>query len=229
MQLIATPAQVADAFLDSISNELRTPLVSIQGALSYLQQEKQTDPTRRALIDNAAEEAMRLNRFIGNMLDMARVEAHTLRVELTPCDVADVIGSALERLSDQVNDRRVNVTIPPTLALVPLDFVLMVQVLVHLLDNALKYSAPNTPIDVRVRSLGSQLEISIADRGIGIPRHDLTRVFDKFYRVPRPSGDLGTGLGLAICKGIIQAHGGSIHANNRNGGGTLITVTLPLS
>ena len=228
MQLIATSDQVADAFLDSISNELRTPLVSIQGALSYLQQETQTDATQRTLIDNAAKEAIRLNRFIGNMLDMARVEAHTLRIALTPCDVADVIGSALEQLRDQVQDRRVNVAIPPTLALVPMDFMLMVQVLVHLLDNALKYSAPHTPIEVRVRRTSTHLEISIADRGIGIPHDALARVFDKFYRVPRSDGEIGTGLGLAICKGIIEAHGGSIRADHRDGGGTLVAVMLPL-
>jgi len=228
MQLIAMPDQVADAFLHSISNELRTPLVSIQGALSYLQQATQTDATQRALIDNAAEEAARLNRYIGNMLDMARVEAHTLRVAVTPCDVADVLGSALEQLGDQVHDRRVNVDLPSNLGLVPMDFVMMVHVLVHLLDNALKYSAPNTPIDVSVRSRGTDLEISIGDRGIGIPHDDLARVFDKFYRVPRPNDGMGTGLGLAICKGIVEAHGGKIRASNREGGGTLVTVTLPI-
>ncbi len=235
MPLIATPDQVADAFLDSISNELRTPLVSIQGALSYLQQEEQRDPTtypedttRRTLIDNAAEEAVRLNRLIGNLLDMARIEAGTLHVERTPCDVADVIGSALEQLGTELQDRQVDVNIPPTLALARLDFVLMVRVLVHLLDNACKYSAPNTPIDVLVRRLDTQLEIAIADRGIGIRSDDLSLVFDKFYRVPRPDGEIGTGLGLAICKGIVEAHGGSIRANNRDGGGTLVTVTLPL-
>ena len=228
MQLISTPDQVADAFLDSISNELRTPLVSIQGALSYLQQEPSTDATQRALIDNAAEEAARLNRYIGNMLDMARVEAHTLRVELTPCDIADVIGSALEQVRAQVQDRRVNVELAPNVGLVPVDFVMMVHVLVHLLDNACKYSARNTPIDVRVRSFGAHLEIAIADRGIGIPHDDLTRVFNKFYRVPRSDGEIGTGLGLTICKGIVQAHGGNIRADNREGGGTLVMVSLPL-
>src|SRR5512135_2028495 len=109
MQLIPTSDQVAEAFLSMISNDLRTPLVSIQGTLSYLQQEEARDPavhpedvTRRVLIDNAAEEAVRLNRFIGNLLDMARIEAGTLRVNLAPCDVSDLIGSALKQVGEEL-------------------------------------------------------------------------------------------------------------------------------
>jgi two-component system, OmpR family, sensor histidine kinase KdpD len=109
-----------------------------------------------------------------------------------------------------------------------MDFVLMVQVLVNLLDNAIKYSSPTSPIDVHARAAGANLEITVADRGVGIPPSDLTRVFDKFYRVERPGGVRGTGLGLAICKGIIEAHNGNIKAENRQGGGTIITLTLPL-
>jgi len=234
MQLIPTSDQVAEAFLNMISNDLRTPLVSIQGTLSYLQQEEARDPTanpadvtRRVLIDNAAEEAVRLNRFIGNLLDMARVEAGTLQVELAPCDVADVIGSALERLKDALKDRPVEVTLPPTLALVPMDFVMIVKVFVHLLENAVTYSAPKTPIEVRALCETGELELSVGDRGIGIPPDDLARVFDRFYRVPRPEGEIGTGLGLAICKGIAQAHGGSLQARCREGGGTIMTLRLP--
>jgi two-component system, OmpR family, sensor histidine kinase KdpD len=236
MQVTPTSDPVAEAFLNMISNDLRTPLVSIQGTLSYLQDEQARDPTtntadatRRVLIDNAAEEAARLNRFIGNLLDMSRVEAGTLRVELAPCDVADVIGSALERLKDELKDRPVEVTLPPDLALVPMDFVMIVKVLVHLLENAIKYSAPDTTIEVRARCESGHVEISIGDRGIGIPPDELARVFDRFYRVPRSEGEIGTGLGLAICKGIVQAHGGSIAAKNREGGGVIINVMLPLT
>jgi two-component system, OmpR family, sensor histidine kinase KdpD len=233
MQLIPPSDQVAEAFLNMISNDLRTPLVSIQGTLSYLQDEEARDPTanpadatRRVLIDNAAEEAARLNRFIGNLLDMARVEAGTLRVDLAPCDVADVIGSALEKLKDELKDRQVEVTLPPTLALVPMDFVLIVKLLVHLLENAITYSAPNTPVEVWARCENGEMEISVADRGIGIPPGDLTRVFDRFYRVPRSDGEIGIGLGLAISKGIALAHGGSVQASCREGGGTIMTLRL---
>ena len=108
-----------------------------------------------------------------------------------------------------------------------MDFVLMVQVLVNLLENALKYSPPGTPIGVEAMVAGSTLEIAVLDRGYGVPGEDLERIFDKFYRVQGPQGIGGTGLGLAICKGIVEAHRGRIWAQNRPGGGTIMTVALP--
>jgi two-component system sensor histidine kinase KdpD len=122
----------------------------------------------------------------------------------------------------------VSLDIPPDLPLVPMDFVLMVQVLMKLLDNATKYSPEGTAIDVQARAIGDFLELSLADRGIGILPEDLTHVFDKFYRVWRPGNVGSTGLGLSICKGIVEAHGGQICAENRPGGGTIIRLMLPM-
>ncbi|MGE5263961.1 MAG: sensor histidine kinase [Acidobacteriota bacterium] len=217
------------AFLSSIANELRTPLVSIMGALSSLRQDGAPldEETRQDLIENAAEEAERLNGIVGNLIDIARVETGAIELTLSPCDVMDVIGSALQRLNTRLKERLVDVRVPPVLPLVPMDFTLMVKVLVHLLDNAVQYSAPDTPILVQAHTDGDCLEISVADRGFGIPPDDLTRVFDRFYRVPRSDSGSGIGLGLAICKGILTAHGGSIRADHREGGGTIITMTLP--
>jgi two-component system sensor histidine kinase KdpD len=230
-QLLQATEKLQTALLNSISHDLRTPLVSITGALSSLQEDgvNLDDDTRTSLVDTALAEAERLNHLVGNLLDMTRVEAGAIHAEREPCDVQDVIGSALDRLNVMLKDRRVNVQVPPKLPLVPMDFVLMVQVLVNLLDNAIKYSPPATPIDVTARAVGANLEIQIADRGVGIPPDDLTRVFDKFYRVQRPGEVNGTGLGLAICKGIVEAHGGAIKAENRAGGGTVIQLTLPLT
>jgi two-component system sensor histidine kinase KdpD len=118
--------------------------------------------------------------------------------------------------------------VPSDLPLVLMDFVLMVQVLVNLLDNARKYSPPGTPIEVRAHVDGAEAHIQVADRGVGIPPDDLERVFDKFYRVQQPGQVTGTGLGLSICKGIVEAHGGRIWAHNRDGGGTVVAVALPL-
>jgi two-component system sensor histidine kinase KdpD len=118
--------------------------------------------------------------------------------------------------------------VPAGLPLAPIDLVLIVRVLVNLLDNAIKYSAPGTPIEITAADKGSEIEMSVADRGIGIPPEDLERVFDKFYRVQRAANVGGTGLGLSISKGIVEAHGGRIWAQSREGGGTMVTLALPL-
>ncbi len=228
-QVLQAAEQLQTALLNSISHDLRTPLVSITGALSSLQeQDAQLDEaSRRGLIENAREEAERLNRLVGNLLDMTRVEAGALRLRLEPSDVQDVIGSALAQLDERLGDRRVNVRVPEEFPLVPMDFALMTRVLVNVIDNALKYSPPGSPIDVEAKLPAGQLEIEVSDRGLGIPAEDLNRVFDKFYRVQRPGRVAGSGLGLSICKGIVEAHGGFVAAENRPGGGTTITIAIP--
>jgi two-component system sensor histidine kinase KdpD len=229
-QVLQATEKLQTALLNSISHDLRTPLVSITGALSTLQEDGAmlSDAARRSLVDNAHEEAERLNRLVGNLLDMTRIEAGALRVAEEPTDVQDLIGAALEQVAGRVNDRDVRVDVPADLPLVPLDFVLIVRVLANLLDNAVKYSTPSTPIEVHARLAGPAVHLEVADRGVGIPREDLERVFDKFYRVQQPHQVGGTGLGLSICKGIVEAHGGSIRASRRPGGGTLISIALPL-
>jgi two-component system sensor histidine kinase KdpD len=228
-QVLQATEQLQTALLNSISHDLRTPLVSITGALSSLQdQDAQLDEaSRRRLIENARQEAERLNRLVGNLLDMSRVEAGALRLRLEPSDVQDVIGSALGQLDEPLRGRRVSVDVPDELPLVPMDFALMTRVLVNVLDNAVKYSPPGSPIDVGTKVVAGHLEIDVSDRGVGVPREDLDRVFDKFYRVQRPGRVSGSGLGLSICKGIVGAHDGFIAAENRPGGGTTITISLP--
>jgi len=144
------------------------------------------------------------------------------------CDVQELIGSSLEQIGIPLKNRQVKVEIPAKLPLVPLDFVLFSRVLVNVIDNALKYSSPEKPIEIKARASNQTLEITVADRGEGIPVDDLERIFDKFYRVQRPDNVSGTGLGLSISKGIVEAHGGSIKAENRRGGGAIFTVQLPL-
>jgi two-component system sensor histidine kinase KdpD len=229
-EVLQATERLQTALLNSISHDLRTPLVSVTGALSSLRDDSslKADSNRASLIENAHAEADRLNRLVGNLLDMTRLEAGALRLAPEPCDVQDVIGAALTQMEETLRDRRVTLDVPEELPLVPMDFVTIVQVLVNLLDNAHKYSPPETAIDLRARAVGAFLEVEVSDRGLGIPREDLVRVFDKFYRVRRPETIGGTGLGLSICKGIVEAHGGFIAAENRQGGGTTITVALPL-
>ncbi len=151
--------------MNSISHNLRTPLASIIGALSTLQQDRHAsrldEATRRELIDTAQAEAERLNRLVRNLLDISRLDAGAVRVRNDPCDVQDVIGAALEQLAGTVHNRSIHVSVPSDLPFVRMDFVLIVQVLVNLLDNAQKYSRPETPIEIQAQLSAEALEISV--------------------------------------------------------------------
>jgi len=159
---------------------------------------------------------------------MSRLEAGALHLKQEPCDLQDLVGAAVSRLSDRLARRPLQVEIADSLPMIPIDFVMMNQVLVNLLDNALKYSPPATPILVKACRQPQGVLLSVKDEGIGIPPEDLERVFNKFYRVHRPDGVSGTGLGLSICKGIVEAHGGRIWAENGADGGTLVQILLPV-
>jgi two-component system sensor histidine kinase KdpD len=229
-ELLEATEKLQTALLNSISHDLRTPLVSITGALSSLEESSPAldEEVRRSLIETAREEAERLNRLVGNLLDITRLEADVMHLHREACDVQELIGSSLEQVGTPLKNRQVKVVIPAKLPLVNLDFVLFSRVLVNVIDNALKYSPADMPIDIRARVSDHSLEITIADRGEGIPKEDLEHIFDKFYRVQRPYNVSGTGLGLSISKGIVEAHGGTIKAENRRGGGAIFIVCLPL-
>lgn len=229
-QILQARESLERALLNSISHDLRTPLVSIIGALSSLRDEKIQidDRRRRDLLAGAWDEAERLNRFVGNLLDMTRLEAGEMGLRKEPCDVQDLIGCALAALEPKLEGREVDVQLAEGLPLVSMDMVLMSQVLVNLLDNALKYSPAESSIGITAHVHGRQLFVEVLDRGPGIPEHDLQRIFDKFYRIPVPEGVGGTGLGLSICKGIVEAHDGKIWAGKRSGGGLRIVIQLPL-
>ena len=230
-QILQARESLERALLNSISHDLRTPLVSIIGALGALRDQGSPlgPEARDDLLDAALEDAGRLNRFVGNLLDMTRLESGALRLRLIPCDVQDLIGCALSALEPQIGARRVEVALPPGLPLVRMDMVLMAQVLVNLIDNALKYTPRTSGIELAAGLSDDTLTLTVSDRGPGIPEQELGRVFDKFYRVPVPEGAGGTGLGLSICRGIVEAHGGSIRAENRDGGGLQMIVVLPVA
>jgi two-component system, OmpR family, sensor histidine kinase KdpD len=218
------------ALLNSISHDLRTPLASITGALTTLADHPPADEAvRRELLQNAKEQAERLNHLVGSLLDMNRLEAGTLRLRLAPGDVEDLIGAAIAQLGDAARERTIRVTVDPRLPAVPMDFALVTQALVNVLDNALRYSPPDAPVDVVARLLGNEVQIRVEDRGPGVPPGDMTRIFDKFYRVQHDgTGAHGAGLGLAISHGIIEAHGGRIWAANRPDGGAVVAFALPV-
>ena len=229
--LLKAADKLQTALLNSISHDLRTPLVSITGALSALEQEDANldPPARHSLIQTAHEEAQRLNRLVGNLLDMTRLEAGALKVKREACDAEDLIGTAIGQVEGRLVGRNVDINVPEETPMISVDFVLIVHVLNNMLDNALKYSPTESPLAVEARQEGQEVWISVLDQGIGIPSDDLDKVFDKFYRVQRPEHVTGTGLGLAICKGIVEAHGGRIWAEQRDGKGTRITIALPIA
>ncbi len=228
-EILRATEKLQTALLNSISHDLRTPLASITGVLSSLRMDEDwLDPqTRRELVETAFDEAERLNRLVGNLLDMTRLEAGSIKLSLQPCDIQDVIGSALNSLSSRLGTRQVQVDLAPDLPLIALDFVLINQVIINLLDNAVKYSPEPEPIYIRALQHGDTFQVEIEDHGPGIPEEDLDHIFEKFYRVKRFENVVGTGLGLSICKGIIEVHGGKIWAENRSAGGVKMAFTLP--
>jgi two-component system, OmpR family, sensor histidine kinase KdpD len=229
-QILQSRESLERALLNSVSHDLRTPLVSITGALSTLRDagENLNAPARRELLSTACEEAERLNRFVGNLLEMTRLEAGVVKPNEEPSDIQDLIGCVLTVIEQRLGARKVDLQIPEGLPLVNMDMALMTHVLVNLLENALKYSPPESSIGIAARTENDKLIIEISDQGPGVPEADLKRIFDKFYRIPVPEGAGGTGLGLAISKGIVEAHGGKIAAENLATGGLRVSVTLPL-
>jgi len=222
------------ALLNSISHELRTPLATITGVLSSLEESEQSsskqrldDSVKLELIRSATSQAEQLNHIVKNLLDMTRVEAGALHLNLEPSDIQDLIGTVIHQMSSKLSSRRIEIKIPTDFPLLTIDAVLIAQVFENLLDNACKYSPPQSPITITVQQNKTDVEISVRDHGIGIPVDDLERIFDKFYRVQRQKSIAGTGLGLSICKGIIEAHGGRIWASNNSDDGMSITFTLP--
>jgi len=219
------------SLLSSLSHDMRTPLGAITGAVSSVLEDKGTlsEATRRDLLKTALEEAQRMNRLIANLLDMIRVESGALEVQKEWLPLEEPLGVALIRLEDRLREHPVSVQLPPELPAVPLDEVLIEQVFINLLENAIKYTPAGTPIDVSAVMQDGTVRVDVADRGPGLRPGDEGRIFDKFYRAPASSAASGVGLGLTICRGIVTAHGGRIWAENRPGGGAVFRFTLPVS
>jgi two-component system sensor histidine kinase KdpD len=229
-RVLAESERLYKTLLNSVSHELRTPLTAITGAATSL-----LDPhigggqaAREALGREINEAATRLNRIVDNLLSMTRLESGRLRLNLEWCDVNDLVGVALNRVRNDLAGHTVIVDVAPDLPLVRIDFGLLEQALYNLLHNAAVHTPPGTRVRVSARVEGQELILSVADRGPGLPPEDLERVFDKFYRVPGTQTG-GTGLGLSITRGLVEAHGGRIIAENRANGGVRFTIRLPAS
>jgi two-component system sensor histidine kinase KdpD len=220
------------ALLTSISHDLRTPLASILGSATSLRsQDAILDrATKESLLGTIIEEADRLNRFIGNLLDMTRLESGALRPRAGLTVLSDVLGAALQRAGKILADHRVRVDLPPDLPMLALDMVLFEQVLFNLLDNAAKHAPKGSLIAMVASQRANTVTLRVMDEGEGIPPDDVERIFEKFYRASGPDRRrAGTGLGLAICRGFIEAMDGTITARNRTDrSGAIIDITLPV-
>jgi len=148
---------------------------------------------------------------------MTRLASGAIKIAKEWQPIEGVIGAALGRMEDQLRDRKVDVRLAPDLPPVPIDGLLIEQVLINLLENTAKYTPKGTAIEMAVTREADDLVVAVADRGPGIPTDLVDRVFEKFYRLPREGAGGGAGLGLAICRGIVEAHGGRIWAENRAG------------
>jgi len=229
LRFIEESDKVRNAVLTAISHDVRAPLAAITASLSGLLTSDGVldQAAERQLLETADIEARRLHRLVNNLLSMTRLETGVSTVKTEPSDLLDVVGAALEELGAPAGLRQVSFEIPEDLPLVPMDFGLITHVFINLFSNAFKYSPPDTPVEIRGRIIDDQLEVLVADRGVGVPPEDLDRVFDKFYRVTELGSAHGLGLGLAICKAFIEAHNGRISLENNPLGGTIVRLVIP--
>ena len=226
----AETERLRNALLTSVSHDLRTPLATITGAATtILESGAHLDHrTQQELLESVREEADRLNRLVQNLLEMTRLESGALQLRRDWHPLEEVVGAALGRLAKSLGTRRVTVNIPPDLPLVAIDDVLIEQVFVNLLENAIKYTPPDSAIRILVSATDQSVTVEVADHGPGLPKGHEARVFEKFYRAAS-DGRRGAGLGLAICRGVVAAHGGRIWAHNLPEGGVAFLFTLPLT
>jgi two-component system sensor histidine kinase KdpD len=213
--------------LNSISHELRTPIATIKGASSGLSNALQEDD-RTALLRDIQSATDRLNRLVENLLDMSRLESGRLQLKRDWCDVGEIVGVAVQQIEVCPEDHLIRIESAPDMPLVHVDFVLVEQAVRNLLENACHYTPAGSTVTVRVELLERTIQLIVEDDGPGIAPDQLEHIFDKFYRLPgTPPG--GTGLGLSVSRGFIEAHGGTLTAENRREGGARFIITLPLN
>ncbi|MEZ4584781.1 MAG: DUF4118 domain-containing protein [Gemmatimonadales bacterium] len=227
-EAVADAERLRTALLSSLSHDLRTPLGIIEGAASsLLERETPLDPEARPeLAATVLEEARRMNRLIGNLLNMVRVESGALAVHASPQPLEESLGVALLRMEERLGERRVDVDLPTDLPLVSIDELRMEQVFLNLLENSARHTPAGTSIAIRAWPQDGEVLVEVADQGPGIPSGQEARVFEKFSRGGDGEATGGLGLGLAICRGIVRAHGGRIWVEP-GGVGARIRIALP--
>jgi two-component system, OmpR family, sensor histidine kinase KdpD len=229
--VLAKSDELKSALLAAVSHDLRTPLASIKAsATSLLDESVDWDAeTRRDFLTAIDEETDRLTLMVSNLLDLSRIEGGALRPQKDWYDFDELIGDVRLRLATRTVEHPVSVSVEPELPLLQFDYVEIAQVLINLIENAVKYTPPGTPITIGARRVPGAVEISVHDGGPGIPQTSQTRLFEKFYRAHSSTSASGTGIGLTISKGLVEAHGGRISVESAPGHGATFRFTLPIS
>ncbi len=229
-QALAEADRLKTALLSMVSHDFRSPLTSIKASVSsILEDGSPVDPeVQRGLLQGVVQETDRLNRMVGNILDLSRLESGAWQPLAEPTSVAELVGAALDCFGKEENER-IHVELDRAVAEVTVDAVQMVQVLKNLLENSLKYSPPGSAVELATHWQDGLFVLEVLDCGPGLPRGDEQRVFEPFYRAPgwKESAVPGVGIGLALCRGLVEANGGHLSALNREGGGCVFRVTLP--
>jgi two-component system sensor histidine kinase KdpD len=230
-EILRRTDELRTVLLNAVSHDLRTPLSSIiASAGSLRRRDVQWSEDDRVEFATAIEkEAERLNRLVGNLLDLSRIDSGTLRPEKGWYDIAALVQEVVGRLRPLAPAHSLSIDLPANLPPMHFDYVEIDQVVSNLVENAVKYTPDGTEIVVSVRMEDGAVRIEVADRGPGIPQDALPHLFDAFYRAPgRERSVAGSGLGLAVAKGLVEAHGGHIRAGNREGGGARFSFTIPV-
>jgi two-component system, OmpR family, sensor histidine kinase KdpD len=230
LQVLKESDTLKSALLSSVSHDLRTPLAAIKASATSLQLSDAAWTTEmgQELLQTIDLEADRLNRLVGNLLDLSRIEAGVLRPVLDWYDVNEVVSIVVPRLRPLLNDRILHLDVQPGIPAVHLDLVRIEELITNLVENATRYAPPGSPLELRVWQDDDGLHVAVVDHGSGVPEHQRQRIFSTFYRMEQHSDrNRGTGLGLAICRGIAEAHGGTIRVEETAGGGATFVLTLP--
>jgi two-component system sensor histidine kinase KdpD len=220
--------RLRNSLLAAISHDLRTPLAALTGMAESLSMTRPPpSETQREIIGGIHDAALRMNSLVNNLLDMARLQSGPVQLNRQWQPLEEVVGSALKAMSGTLDPKRLRVALPEDLPLVQIDAVLIERVLCNLLENANKYTAPGSPIEIGATTSSERVIVTVDDHGPGLPKGRESAIFEKFERGRKESATSGVGLGLAICAAIVEAHGGTIRGETRSGGGARFTIELP--
>jgi two-component system, OmpR family, phosphate regulon sensor histidine kinase PhoR len=228
--------QMKSEFVSNVSRELRSPLTSIYGFAETLLRDDVLfgEEERATFLSYIASEAGRLTAIVDRLLSVARLDSGDLQVQLSPTDVGAVVSEVVSaaKQSLKLDDHQIELDLPPEPLTVDADREKLRQIVMDLVENAVKYSPGGGPVRVGARRRDDAIEVSVEDEGIGIPQAEQTRIFAKFYRAEGGGRDLasgGTGLGLFIAKELLDAMRGRIWVDSREGEGSTFTFSLPLT